>query len=106
MTNVEFHPAARAELTAATEWYLERSMSAAAEFVREVEHAVQRVRQSPSGIHLLAKAAAGLSYCNSHSISSIASWNAALKSSLLLITAGVLGTGGIANRRGPTRRSS
>ena len=43
----EFHPSARAELTAATDWYLERSVSAAAEFVREVEHAVQRVREGP-----------------------------------------------------------
>jgi toxin ParE1/3/4 len=47
MTNVEFHPAARTELTTATDWYLERSRSAAAEFVREVQHAVQRIAESP-----------------------------------------------------------
>ena len=47
MTSVEFHPAAQTELTAATDWYLERSKNAAAEFVREVQHAVQRIAESP-----------------------------------------------------------
>jgi plasmid stabilization system protein ParE len=47
MTNVEFHPAARTEVTTATNWYLERSNSAAAEFVREIQHAVERIAESP-----------------------------------------------------------
>jgi toxin ParE1/3/4 len=47
MTSVEFHPAARTELLTATDWYLERSSSAAAEFVREVQHAVQRIAENP-----------------------------------------------------------
>jgi len=47
MTSVEFHPAAQTELTTATDWYLERSKSAAAEFLREVQHAVQRIAESP-----------------------------------------------------------
>ena len=47
MTSVEFHPAASAELDAATDWYVERSTSAAAEFVREIEHAIERIAESP-----------------------------------------------------------
>ena len=47
MASVEFHPAAEAELTAATDWYLARSSTAAAEFVREIEHAIQRIAESP-----------------------------------------------------------
>lgn len=47
MTSVEFHPAATAELDVATTWYILRSAAAAAEFVREVEHAVERIAESP-----------------------------------------------------------
>ena len=47
MPNVEFHPAARTELTGATDWYLARSTTASAEFVREIEHAIERIAESP-----------------------------------------------------------
>lgn len=47
MRSVEFHPAALAELDAATDWYLSRSTTAAAEFVREIEHAMERIAESP-----------------------------------------------------------
>ena len=47
MAIVEFHPAARTELLTATDWYLERSSTAAAAFVREIEHAVQRIAENP-----------------------------------------------------------
>ena len=47
MPSVEFHPEAQAELTAATEWYLERSVTAAANFVAEVEHAVKQIGEAP-----------------------------------------------------------
>lgn len=47
MPSVEFHPAASAELDEAILWYLERSVIAATEFVREIEHAVERIRESP-----------------------------------------------------------
>ena len=35
------------ELQAATEWYLERSVTAAAEFVREIDHALIRIAEAP-----------------------------------------------------------
>jgi len=35
------------ELIEATEWYLARSVSAAAEFVREIEHAIVRISEAP-----------------------------------------------------------
>jgi plasmid stabilization system protein ParE len=47
MTSVEFLPAARADLSGATDWYLARSATAAAEFVREIEHAIERIADSP-----------------------------------------------------------
>ena len=47
MPSVEFHPTASVELDAATVWYLERSATAAAEFVREIEHAIERIAESP-----------------------------------------------------------
>lgn len=47
MKNVRLHPSAREELIASTDWYLERSVSAAASFVREVEHAMRRIGESP-----------------------------------------------------------
>lgn len=47
MTGVRFHPAADAELLAATEWYVERSAAAAVGFVREVEHALTRIAEAP-----------------------------------------------------------
>lgn len=47
MPNVEFHPVASAELDAAIGWYLDRSATAANEFVREIEHAVARIAESP-----------------------------------------------------------
>ena len=47
MTSVEFHPAAGAELDAATDWYLSRSITAASAFIREIEHAIERIAESP-----------------------------------------------------------
>ena len=47
MANVEFHPAALTELLTATDWYVERSSTAAGEFVREVQHAAQRIAENP-----------------------------------------------------------
>jgi plasmid stabilization system protein ParE len=47
MANVRFHPAADAELLEATDCYLERSASAAAGFVREIDHAVERITEAP-----------------------------------------------------------
>lgn len=47
MTGVRFHPAADEELLEATEWYLERSATAAAGFVREIDHALARIAETP-----------------------------------------------------------
>jgi plasmid stabilization system protein ParE len=44
---LRFHPAARAELLEAEDWYLKRSVRAAGEFVREVDHALTRIREAP-----------------------------------------------------------
>lgn len=46
-TGARFHPAASKELWEAEDWYLDRSMTAAREFVREVEHAVGRIVEAP-----------------------------------------------------------
>lgn len=46
-TSVSFHPAARAELLLAADWYHDRSATAASEFVREVEHALARILEAP-----------------------------------------------------------
>ena len=45
--SVSFHPAARAELATATDWYVARSATAAREFVREIEHALARIQEAP-----------------------------------------------------------
>ena len=45
---LEIHPAALAELESALRWYLERSRTAAQNFVSEVDEAVILVLQSPS----------------------------------------------------------
>jgi plasmid stabilization system protein ParE len=47
MASVSFHPAADEELTEATEWYGARSQTAAVGFVREIEHALARIAESP-----------------------------------------------------------
>jgi len=47
MTSVKFHPAADGELLEATEWYVERSATAAAGFLREIEHALSRIAEAP-----------------------------------------------------------
>jgi toxin ParE1/3/4 len=47
MASLRFHPAARAELLAATEWYLDRSGTAATGFTREIEHALSRIGEMP-----------------------------------------------------------
>jgi plasmid stabilization system protein ParE len=47
MSDVEFHPAADEELLAAIDWYVGRSPSAAAGFVREIEHALERITDAP-----------------------------------------------------------
>lgn len=44
---VSLHPAARAELLEAEDWYLHRSPTAAREFVREVDRAVARIMEAP-----------------------------------------------------------
>lgn len=47
MATISFHPAADEELLEATEWYLRRSATAAAGFVRDIEHALARIAESP-----------------------------------------------------------
>lgn len=47
MTRVRLHPLADAELLLATDWYLARSQTAAARFVREMERAMQRIAEAP-----------------------------------------------------------
>ena len=47
MKRVRLHPLADDELLSATSWYLTRSETAAAGFVREVEHAMRRIGESP-----------------------------------------------------------
>ena len=47
MATIRFHPAADEELLDATEWYVERSATAAAGFVREIEHALARIAEAP-----------------------------------------------------------
>lgn len=47
MASLRFHPAAREELVAATDWYVERSGTAAAGFVREIERAISRIVEGP-----------------------------------------------------------
>ena len=47
MIAVRFHPAADLELLQATAWYVERSDTAAAGFVREIEHALSRIGETP-----------------------------------------------------------
>ena len=45
--SVKFHPEPRAELLLATDWYLERSHTAAAEFITEIDHALTRIQEAP-----------------------------------------------------------
>ncbi|MBV9068691.1 MAG: type II toxin-antitoxin system RelE/ParE family toxin [Acidobacteria bacterium] len=45
--NVSFHPAARRELLKHSKWYRDRSISAAAGFEREIDHAVSRIVEAP-----------------------------------------------------------
>jgi plasmid stabilization system protein ParE len=47
MPNLRFHPDADEELLEATEWYLRRSVSAAAGFVREIDRALSRIAETP-----------------------------------------------------------
>jgi plasmid stabilization system protein ParE len=47
MHGVRFHPAADEELLEVTEWYIARSATAAAGFVREIEHALARIAEAP-----------------------------------------------------------
>jgi plasmid stabilization system protein ParE len=44
---VSFHPAARAELLKHSKWYRDRSLTAAAGFEREIDHAVSRIAEAP-----------------------------------------------------------
>lgn len=44
---VRFHPDADEELREATEWYLDRSVVAAEGFVREIDHAIERITEAP-----------------------------------------------------------
>ena len=43
----EYHEVARAELEASAQWYDQRSAGLAAEFIREVDHAIERVISGP-----------------------------------------------------------
>ena len=45
---LEIHPAALAELQSALRWYLERSQTAAANFVADIDEAIQLIIQSPA----------------------------------------------------------
>ena len=45
---VEFHPAARAESEDAQSWYEERSLIAAAVFLRELSDTIRRAADSPA----------------------------------------------------------
>ncbi len=47
MARVRFHPLADDELLTATQWYVERSPTAAARFAREIDHAVERIAEGP-----------------------------------------------------------
>ena len=44
---VSFHPAARRELLKHNKWYRDRSLSAAAGFEREIDHAIARIQDAP-----------------------------------------------------------
>lgn len=44
---VSLHPAARVEILEAEDWYLSRSVSAARQFVVEIERAIDRIAESP-----------------------------------------------------------
>lgn len=44
---VQFHPEATTEARAAIQWYRERSASAAAAFLTELDRAVEKIAQSP-----------------------------------------------------------
>lgn len=47
MKIVELHPEADEELLEASAWYLARSASAAANFVRDVDHVMSRIAEAP-----------------------------------------------------------
>jgi hypothetical protein len=47
MSVVSLHSAAEEELLKATEWYIARSATAAAGFVREIERALTRIAEAP-----------------------------------------------------------
>jgi plasmid stabilization system protein ParE len=47
MKIVELHPEADDELLEAMAWYLARSASAAANFVRDIDHVMSRIAESP-----------------------------------------------------------
>jgi plasmid stabilization system protein ParE len=44
---VRFHPEAVEETQAAVDWYLQRSSDAAAGFVAELDHAIERIAELP-----------------------------------------------------------
>jgi plasmid stabilization system protein ParE len=44
---LELHPEAVAEASAARQWYAERSESAAARFVAELDHAIEQILEGP-----------------------------------------------------------
>src|ERR1700691_3946716 len=45
---IEIHPQAPEELKLATKWYLERSPTAASNFVRELDRAINLIFESPA----------------------------------------------------------
>jgi plasmid stabilization system protein ParE len=46
--NVRFHPLADDEYLSAIDWYFDRRETVAAGFVREIEHAIQRIGEAPA----------------------------------------------------------
>jgi plasmid stabilization system protein ParE len=54
---LEFHPAAQAEVEQALAWYEERSVLAAAGFLRELSDVLQRAAEAPESYPRGAKAA-------------------------------------------------
>lgn len=45
--SLSFHPAAKAELLEAEEWYLNRSLAAARAFTHEIERGIARITEAP-----------------------------------------------------------
>lgn len=57
--SIRFHPAARRELVQAAGWYLDRSPTAAREFLRELDRALSRMSEAPERYRSRGTAAGG-----------------------------------------------